>query len=200
MKNANNPAYLDPSKPPFPAQDGWIWRWRPVLPAKWCARRHSSRINTGALTPRRINAGLHIPVFRRVSDLMFPWYNRWDYPGIYAVIKEITGTLVVRQTVWRWRAGKTLPPIEVCEALATFAEDRAKALQEAAAALRALPRGPGRQGGMVPYRLRAARLEAEERQRAREIDGPIPMPNVPPPPPVTGCRAFVEARLGRRLE
>jgi hypothetical protein len=200
MKNANNPAYLDPSKPPFPAQDGWSWRWFPPRPGKWSGRRRPLHNYFSALTPRRMHNVLHRPVFSRLCDLIFPWNYPWDYPGRNAATREAIGEAVHNSTIWRWRTGKTLPPKETCEALATFAEDRAKALQEAAAALRALPRDKGRQGGMVPHKLRAARLEAEERQRDREINGPIPKPNVPPPPPVTGCRAFVEARLGRRLE
>jgi hypothetical protein len=54
-------------------------------------------------------------------------------------------------------------------------------------------------GGRVPHRLRAARLAQEAAERERQLNAPIPAPNHPVRP-LSDCRSFVEARLGRKLE
>jgi hypothetical protein len=120
-----------------------------------------------------------------------------------ACIREATGTDACRKTLYNWRKGRTHPPKEVGLALAAFAEDRAKLLLEAAQALRDAPRGPGKgKGRTVPVpRLMAQRRAAEEAARERLLHpGPITKANYPVAVEATGCRAFVEAALGRKLD
>jgi hypothetical protein len=97
-------------------------------------------------------------VFSRISDLILPWIYRWDYPGRAAGISEILGTRISRVTLSHWRTGKVRVPEWAVERIASWAEERARLLIEAAAELRALPRGPGRKarGGRVPHKRREA--------------------------------------------
>jgi hypothetical protein len=147
---------------------------------------------------RRVNSS----AFSRISDLILPWIYRWDYPGRTAGISEILGTRISRVSLSHWRTGKVMVPKWAVERIASWVEERARLMLDAAAELRGLPRGPGRkaQGGLIPNKRRDERLAREEEERRRLIDGPIPMPNEPQKPESTGCRAFVEARLGRKLE
>jgi hypothetical protein len=77
---------------------------------------------------------------------------------------------------------------------------------EAVAELRALPRpkagrGARGTGGRVPHRLKAEREQREAKARERLLHpGPIEKPNYPVVVEATGCRAFVEAALGRKLD
>jgi len=200
----NSPAYFDGAAPPYPPEPGWRWDWRPERKGRWHARRDLPRINRGSFSPRLLHRSLHYPVFRRIIDLICPWRRRCDYPGYSAGIREAIGNGDITEvTLWRWITGRSVPPVWACDALASFAEDRGRALIEAAAALRAMPRGPGRGRGRVkaPPVLRAERLAREEAERhAMLYPGPIPRPNVPEPPQSTGCRAWIEARLGRKLD
>ena len=202
----NSPAYFDAAQPPFPAEPGWFWFWRRPREGKWCGRRVFSRRPRNKLGKRLINRSLDYPVFCRLLDLMFPWRKPWDYPGINGATREAIGVGVDEisaVTLWGWRSGRYVPPQWACDALASFAEDRGRALIEAAAALRVMPRGPGRGQGRVkaPPVLRAERLAREEAERHAMLNpGPIPRPNVPEPPPSTGCRAWIEAQLGRQLD
>ena len=190
---------------PYPPDPGWKWVWFPERKAGWRARCIPSRISRKTLTPRRMHNVLHVSAFRRVLDLLFPWVLASDYPGqYYCTIKAAGAENVARSTVWRWRSGKTRAPIEVCEALADYAESRARLLLEAVAELRALPRGKDRRGphgtgGRVPYRLRAEKEQREALARERALYL-IERPNEVPAVEATGCRAFVEAALGRKLD
>ena len=201
------PEYYDPSQPPLPPCDGWQWTWFPPRPGKWSARRIPSRIPRDRLSPRSSHHSLHYSVFRRLSELLFPWFRHWHYTGYYGEVRKTLGDASISYvTLWRWRVGRSEPPQWACEALARFAEDRGRALIEAAAALRTMPRGPGRgrrKGGakLNPPREAQERLAREEAERhAMLYPGPIPRPNVPEPPPSTGCRAWIEVQLGRQLD
>jgi len=195
----------NPDNPPYPADPGWKWIWRPPVAGRWSGRHIRSRISPRSAVPIRRHRLFSSCVFRRITDLLFPWPASWDYPGQLRCIREAAiAEDIPRGRIWSWRQGKGNPPLWICEALADYAETRARALLEAAAELRALPRGKDRRGahgtgGRAPYRLRDEKLHQEALARDRALYL-IERPNEAPAPVSTGCRAWVEARLGRKLD
>jgi hypothetical protein len=195
MKNANNPAYLDPSKPPFPAQNGWKWLWCQPKPGKWSARRILPRKYERSLTPRLMHYAFNHSIVSRIIDCIFPCVYPWDYPGRRECLEKIVGRRITRPSLCYWRKHDRLPS-EVRDRLAEWMEADIRRRTEALAALKALLGAKPRvNGGRAPHKRRAERLAAEDAARDRELNGPIPKPNVPPPPPKSACRAWVEARL-----
>ena len=186
----------NPDRPPYPPDEGWQWRWFPPRPGRWAARGSPGRVNRLALTP----TAMHVRGLGRVIALLFPWIRRWDYPGQSRCVVLVTGKEEDASRVGEWRRGRGNASIETRDALATFAEERGRALLEAAAELRAMPRKKRGAPGMVPHRIRAERLAREERERDRALNGPIAKPNEPPERVATGCLAFVEEALGRKLD
>jgi len=188
-----------PYPPPYPAELGWKWIWRPARAARWSARRVHARKYRPSITPRLIHNRVHYSVFSRISELILPWVYRWDYPGRSAGIREIVGERATRSAIRYWRKTDSLP-LEVRDRVVVWMEADIRRRTEALAALKAIPATKPRVwGGRKPHKRRAERLAREEAARDRELNGPIPKPNVPAPP-VSACRAWVEQRLGRPLD
>ena len=184
---------------PYPPDPGWQWKWFDAREAGWKPRRIPSRINSNGLTPRFMHTG----VFGRALALAFPWVNRWDYPGQRSCLSHVLGKEIPKHRVWEWKKERCDVPVEVRDMLADWIEERGRALLEAATELRNAPRGPGKgKGRTVPVpRLMAERRAAEEAARERLLHpGPIAKANYPVAVEATGCRAFVEAALGRKLD
>ena len=199
MQNQPKTTEEPPYPPPYRAEPGWRWEWAPAKPARWRAHRERPRKYPKSLIPRRQNYNSENSVFSQGIALILPWARAYDYPGRGILYRELFPE-VTRDTITNWRRGGSMPDWAI-ERLASWLQARAEAMLMGARRLREeAPRDRRRfNGGRAPHRRREARLAQEAAERERQLNAPIPAPNHPVRP-LSDCRSFVEARLGRKLE